>query len=388
MNKRPFSILVLFGLLIISFLTACGEQALENAEATGIEAKELRDYDRLNSENELMLGVPVRIKHDHHTGHLFIQDVALWAVIELDEQNNEIRRYGSRGRGPGELQSLDDFFITKEHLFIVDGSRFLIHKYSLGDGQFISSLNYGELLLERTNDSENGIPLPPQPPLTSDNNRPFVTLNETILLPTHANGEFLYRAVNWQGEKVGGIGEIPEGYADFSDDAEVRMALQNKTVPAHELALAFPVNDPSNHNEIYLVYSAIPKIAKYDLSGNKVWEQAIPSTPEVDSLMADLSDVLDTRPNHGVSLLPVKKYMTGRCNRQGEVFLFTYTNMDTPHTPRRPMWIHQFDSGGTLMYRYKIISDTDLFYYPGIDFENRRIFTPAFNESDIRIYPF
>ncbi|TVR26789.1 MAG: hypothetical protein EA390_14435 [Balneolaceae bacterium] len=380
--------LVFPALLIISLIAACGEHAPEIAEATVIEVTELRDYDRLTSENDLLLGVPVRIRHDHHTGHVFIQDVALWAVIELDEENNEVRRYGTRGRGPGEIQSLDDFFITKEHLFIVDGGRFLIHKYSREDGQFISSLDYGELLLERTNGSEHGMPLPPQAPLTSNNNRPFVTLNESILLPSQTHGEFLYRAVNWQGEKVGDIGEIPDGYTNNSDDAEVRMSLQNQRVPAHELALAFPVDDPSDLNEIYLVYSAIPKIAKYNLSGNKIWEQAIPSTPEVDSLMVDLSNVLDTRPNHRVSLLPVKKYMAGRSNQQGEVFLFTYTNMDTPRTPRRPMWIHQFDSKGTLVDRYKIISDTDLFYYPGIDFENRRIFTPSFNESDIRMYPF
>lgn len=382
------SVAILSTVLLSSSLVACTEQNSENSEATTIEVTELSDYDSLISENDLLLGVPVRLKVDHNSQHLFIQDVALWTVIELDQQYDEVRRFGNQGRGPGEFQSLDDFFITEKHLFIVDGNRLLIHKYSREDGQFISSLNYGELLMERKNSSVDGIPLTPQAPLTANNNRPFITLNETILLPSHTNGEFLYQAFNWEGEKVADIGEVPDGYTPLADDDEVRSALRDQRVPERDLALAFPVNDLSDLNEIYLVYSVIPKIAKYSLSGNKIWEQAIPSTPEVDSLMIDMGNVLVNHPNQRASLLPVKKYMKGVNSPQGDLYLFTYTNMDTPHTPRRPMWIHQFDTKGTLVHRYKIISDTDLFYYPDVDYEYRRVFTPSFNESDVRIYPF
>ena len=357
----------------------------ENTETTEIEITELNDYDSLISQNDLLLGTPVRIKHDHFTQHVFIQDVALMAVIELDEQNNEVRRYGKQGRGPGEFQHLDDFFVSKNHLFIIDGNRFLILKYSREDGQFISALDYGELLIRRENRSRSGTPPPPTAPLSSNFNRPFVTLNETILLPSHTDGEFLYQAFNWQGEKVADIGEIPEGYTPLQDVDEVRMALRNRTVPERDVALAFPVDDLSDHNEIYLVYSAIPKIAKYTLSGEKIREQAIPSTPETDTLMIDLINVLDRNPNARPT---AKKYMKGINSPQGDLYLFTYTNMDTPPTPRRPMWVHQIDSKGTLVHRYKIISDTDLYYFPGIDFKNRRILTPSFNESDVRIYSF
>ena len=382
------SVAILSIVLVINSLFACVDQASENSEATAIKVTELRDYDSLISENDLLLGVPVRLKIDHISQHLFVQDVALLAVIELDELYNEVRRFGSKGRGPGEIQSLDDFFITEKHLFIVDGNRLLIHKYSRGDGQFISSLNYGELLIESKNSSVNGLPMSPPAPLTSNNNRPFITLNETILLPSHTNSEFLYQAFNWEGKKVADIGEVPDGYTPLAVDDEVRSALRDQRVPERDLALVFPVNDLSDQNEIYLVYSAIPKIAKYTLSGNKIWEQATPSIPEVDSLLIDLGNVLVNHPNQRASLLPVKKYMKGVNSSQGDLYLFTYTNMDTPHTPRRPVWIHQFDAKGTLVHRYKIISDTDFFYYPGIDFKNRRVFTPSFNESDIRIYPF
>ncbi len=388
MHLRTSYLYVFLGACFICTFAACREQTPENVEAAIIEVKELRDYDSLIGKNDLLLGVPVRIRHGHTSGHLFIQDAAHLAVIELDEQSNEVRRYGSRGRGPGEIQSLDDFFISAEHLFIVDGSRFLIHKYSRNDGQFISSLNYGELLMEGNNSSERGLPPTPRAPLTSNNNRPFVTYNETVLLPAQTGGEYLYRVVTFEGEKMAHIGEIPDGYIDFINDEEIRQSLKNNRVPAHEMALAFPVNDLTNLNKIFIVYSAIPKIARYNLHGSKIWERSITPTPELDSLMIDLGNVLQNRPNQRVSLLPVKKYMAGRSSPDGDVYLFTYTNMDTPHTPRRPMWIHQFDSGGILMHRYKIISDVDMFYYPGIDFNKRRIFAPSFNESDIRIYAF
>lgn len=388
MYIRFFYVIVFLGACFLSALVACSEHAPEKTEAFEIEIKELRDYNRLTSENDLLLGVPVRLKIDHDTQHIFAQDVAHLAVIELDEQNREVQRYGSRGRGPGELQNLDDFFITAEHLFIVDGSRFLIHKYNREDGLFISSLEYGELLTREESGTEFGTPLPPQAPLTSNYNRPFVTYNEMVLLPNHSKGEYLYQTVTWEGEKVAHIGELPDGYIEFIDDEKIRQSLKNYRVPEHEMALAFPVNDMTNLNEIFLVYSAIPKIAKYNFEGDKIWEQTIPLTPEVDSLLIDLGNVLQNRPGQRVSLLPVKKYMAGRGSPDGGLYLFTYTNMDTPHTPRRPMWIHQFDSGGTLMQRYKINSDTDLFYYPGIDFKNRKLYTPVFSESDIRVYPY
>lgn len=384
MFTRFSYLLVIPGLIIVNLLTACTEQAPRNTGAFSIGEKELTEYESLTAKNDLLLGMPVRIKHNYASEHLFILDAAHASVIELDVQFNEIRSYGTKGRGPGEFQFPDDFFITAEHLFIVDGSRFMIHKYSRLDGTYISSLDYGERVMEE----EDQMLVSPDSPLASNNNRPFVTLNETVLLPAHTGGDHLYMAVTWEGEKVADIGDLPEGFRVVANEEETGQSLRANRVPAHEMALAFPVNDLANLDEVFIVYSAIPKIAKYNLSGTKIWERNIPATPEVDSLMIDLGNVLENHSTQPVSFLPVKKYMAGRSSPDGDLYLFTYTNMDTPYTPRRPMWIHQFNSEGQFVHRYKIISDTDLYYYPGIDFKNQRVFTPTFNESDVRIYPF
>lgn len=182
------------------------------------------------------------------------------------------------------------------------------------------------------------------------------------------------------------IGEIPAECNVTEDDDKIRLDLENREVPGRDLCLAFPVNDHSNSEEIFLIYSAIPKIAKYTLSGEKIWEQNITSTPEVDSLMIDLSNIVKSRPNLHSSNVPVRKYITGRSSPDGNLYLITYTNLHTPII-LRPLWMHQFDSSGELISRYKIVSgDEDLYYFPAIDFNSMRIFTSAFNTAEVRIY--
>ncbi len=381
---------ILLSLVLLSFVTGCQKKDADDSEdAAEVEVKELKTYDDLTAIEDLLLGLPVRLKYDDETQHLFIQDLANWGVIEIDDSSNVVNKFGRRGRGPGEIQALADFFITKEHLFIVDWGQYLIHKYNLTDGEHISSLDYGKFLLKEEPTSDNEIPPPPPLPLNDNNNQPFVTLNETILLPSQANGKFLYQAINWNGDKLADIGEIPTGCTASENKEEIRSALENRNVPARDSCLAFPVNDRSNPEEIYLVYSAIPKIAKYSLSGRKLWEHKISRTPEVDSLMIDLSNVTKSHPDHRLSQMPVRKYIAGRSSPDGDLYLITYTNLVTPQTPRRSMWVHQFDIRGTLVNRYNIVSDdVDLNYFPGIDFKKQRIFAPVYRGTDIRIYDF
>ncbi|MEX0856623.1 MAG: hypothetical protein WD016_00645 [Balneolaceae bacterium] len=78
-----------------------------------------------------------------------------------------------------------------------------------------------------------------------NNNQLFVTLNETVLIPSQVAEEFLYQAVNWQGEKIADIGEMPENCTKSDDDETVRSTLEQKKVPAKDQCLAFPVNDAS-----------------------------------------------------------------------------------------------------------------------------------------------
>ena len=290
--REHFNFIILGSLLIMS-LTYCQKEHEINSGTNEVNVKELINYDNLISNNDLLLGLPIRLKYDEDTQNLFIQDPNNWSIIEIDDSSYVVKKFGSRGSGPGEIQELADFFITKDNLFIVDAAQLLIHKYSRHDGKHISSLNYGNVLSEDKISSDNKILVPQKPSLIDNNNQPFVTLDEKILVPSLANGEFLFQSINWDGDKLAGIGEIPTECKTAEEYDKIRLALENRKVPARDACLVFPVNDHSNPDEIFLVYSAIPKIAKYSLSGQKIWEQTIPRTPEVDSLMIDLSNIVN-----------------------------------------------------------------------------------------------
>lgn len=382
MIMKYYSFLIFLSSIIIA-LTACQNEG-ENSEYVDIPFKELNPQENTISNDDLLLGMPVRLKYDDFSGHLFIQDLPRWAVIEVDDSSNVVNRFGNQGRGPGEIQMLNDFFVTDQHLFIVDGGQYLIHKYNRQNTDYISSLDFGALLLQDSSSTEGNARLPM--PLNDNNNQPFITLNETVLLPSQVGGNFLYRAINWEGEKVADIGKI-SGECTAAEE-ENRMAIKNKTVPEKDECFAFPVNDRANPGEIYIVYSAIPKIEKYNLEGQKLWEKQIPLTPEVDSLMADLSNVVSENPDLRIDMLPVRKYVTGRSSQSGDLYLMTYNNLVTSSTPRRPLWIHHFDSTGELLNRYKLNASDDLNYFLGIDDEGSRVFSSIYRGSDIYVFDF
>ena len=216
----------------------------------------------------------------------------------------------------------------------------------------------------------------------------FVTLNETVLIPSHFGEAYLYKAVNWQGEKIADIAAIPESCTISEDEDAARSALKNKEVPAKDQCLAFPVNDRANPDEIYIIYSAIPKIEKYDLSGEKLWEREIPDTPEVDTLAIDLATVAKEHPDRRLSAMNVRKYVAGRSNEDGELLLMTYTNLVTRFAPRRPLWIHKFDAEGELVERMKLGSGEDLNPYVGMDFERERILVSPHMGAEVREYEY
>lgn len=371
--------------LTIILLIACSDKNQRYLSTFDATVTELNTFENYVKSGGVLLGMPVRLKYDSNNQHLFIQDLPKWAVTEIDDSSNVINEYGRRGRGPGEIQMLNDFFFNDEHLFIVDGGQYLIHKYNREDGKHISSLNYAELRkIILTGEGPSSRPIP----LNDNNNQLFVTLNETVIIPSQFGKEFLYMAVNWQGEKTADIAEMSENCTISEDEETERSALKKKKVPAKDQCFAFPVNDPSNTNEIFIIYSAIPKITKYDLSGQKLWEKKIPHMPEIDSLTIDLSKVVMEHPDRRMETMPVRKYIAGRSNKEGELFLITYTNLVTRYTPRRSVWVHKFDKHGNLLERMKIVSEEDLNPYAGMDFERKRILINPFMQVDIREYYF
>ncbi|MCW9706167.1 hypothetical protein [Fodinibius salsisoli] len=369
-------------LLIVAFFivfVSCNNESSDKSRYSDIEVSIIESYEKFDlRKNKLKL--PVRIKYDGENDHLLAFDLAQQKVLEINNNGEVVVKYGGKGRGPGELQAVENFYITEDHLYIVDRSLYLINKYDR-KGNYISSLDYGELIL---NEEYNNGKLPSPPALHDNYNEPFITLSGKVLLPSHTQGQSLYQLFDWHGNHLANIGEIPENFEPIIEDQEIQFALENRKIPARDLHRVFPINDQTNSNELFLIYSSISKIAKYDLSGKKIWEREISLTPEVDSLVIDLAHVIMKRSDH---LLPVRNYVSGTNSPNGDLYLVTYTNHFAP-VPNRPVWIHQFSPKGKLIQRYKIISDNDLSYYLDIDFNKNRIYTPLFNGTGIRAYNF
>lgn len=380
---RFYFISLLLSFILVIYTVGCQKKNDRYAGLGSVKIKKLKKYHLLKQDKELLLGQPIRLKYDNNTHHLFIQDLAQRKVIEINDSGQIVNEFGGPGKGPGEVQDIENFFITSKYLFIVDGYQFLINKYDLRNGYYISSLNYHSLLLK------SQIPSGPRIPYQDNNNKVFITRTGTILIPTQTGGKFLYEAVNWKGEKLADIGAIPKSRTVIENNDKFFSMNEKKEFLASDSAEAFLVNDCLNPGDIYLVYPAIPKIAKYRLSGEKIWEHNIHLTPEVDTLIYHLSIRARELMNRShYSRISIRTYVAGRCGPNGSIYLSTFTDATYPKKYRRPLWIDRLGPKGRLMKRYKVGTKINAYYYPALDFKKRRIYVPLLGTDTVRVYSF
>ncbi|MEX0773441.1 MAG: 6-bladed beta-propeller, partial [Balneolales bacterium] len=159
----------LFTLSIVFFLyvlTGCGS---ETSSSTDIDTLELENFQTIISIEDNVLATPTLIRYGPNS-NLFIYDDAQTKVLEVDNTGRVVNEFGQAGRGPGELLVVNNFFLTDNHLYIVDYIQHFIHQYGYS-GQFLSTMDYGDKL---------GPPNAPPAPFSSleirakdINNQPF-----------------------------------------------------------------------------------------------------------------------------------------------------------------------------------------------------------------------
>jgi len=271
--------------------------------------------------------------------------------------------------------------LIENELFLVDTGRYLIHRYDR-NGTHISSLDYGDL------GYMNNTPHPPvntQLVLAQDlTHQPHVTQNKDLLLsPFLADdaGNVIFDKVNRDGEVFSTMGSVPEGSSFTMNGSEYSNSISNREVPSLEIPNAFPVNDPSNPDEIFMIYSAIPEIAKYSSDGERLWEREITNLAEIDSVSSNIFDVMESLATGNRMML--NKYMAGTGTPNGDLYLAINSNPMTDS----PLWIHQFNSTGELTKRYKIESELNIPPIFDVDPVNRQIFVVT-EEAEIRAYSF
>lgn len=337
---------------------------------------ELDEFETIVRVDEAVLATPNILKYDD--AHLFVFDAGQRKVLELDTTGNIIFEYSQEGRGPGEIQWVDNIFLTDNSLFLVDPGQFLIHKFNR-TGKFNSSFDYGAM--EYT-------PLVPGPPISftivhaqAIENKPHVTTTGDVLLSpvsTSMPVQSIYHRRDWGGNRLTDIGEIPDGSTFQLNNEKIKSDVEERVVPSFYRPNAFPVNAHANSGEIFLIYNALPKIAKYNESGEKLWETGVPDVPEIDSLTTSFYKTMERMQRaDSRNRIGLQYYHAGTSSETGELFLISEYN---------GIWIHQFDPDGVLTRRYKLLSE-EVKLHPifDIDFDARRIFVVT-EEAEIRAY--
>src|SRR5690625_506802 len=114
------------------------------SRSTDVEIVVLADYETVIDLESDQLAVPIIIKYDDDSDHLFIYDSGHNSVFEIDLSSggNIINEFGRQGEGPGEYQHVNSILPVENYLYLVDHFQQYIHKYDR-NGSPVSSMNYG-----------------------------------------------------------------------------------------------------------------------------------------------------------------------------------------------------------------------------------------------------
>ncbi|MEX0607870.1 MAG: hypothetical protein WD158_00425 [Balneolaceae bacterium] len=348
---------------------SCAAESTGNSE---IKTTELKDFELFVSLESNTLAIPNIIKYDKN---LFVYDIGHGKIIEIGQDKKVVREFGRAGRGPGEFLLVNNIFLTEDHLYIVDNVQLLTHKYHK-NGELQSSFDFGKITKQ---------PIAPPPPAglmaMEIDNQPFISLQGDIMLSTVNVGTTdgnIFELLNWEGDKLSELGEVPEGSTFDLDYVKLRQDVSQREIPSFYRSNSFPVSDYANPDEFFVVYSSLPKIAKYKADGEKIWEHEIKST-ETDSISNRFFEVMDDmRKSSDIrDRIDLEYYTSGISGENGDIYLVVNS---------RPVVVHQFSGTGELIHKYKFTSE-EITPILDFDFANKRVFAVT-KEGEVRTYSF
>lgn len=361
----------------ISFWAGCSFDETEDFDIDSVVLDEYRTY---VSHEENLIAVPNFIRFDNSL-NLFVYDAAKGSVMMINPGGEIEREFGRIGRGPGEIQWVSHIHLTGNYLYIVDTGQFLIHRYS-HDGEYDSVFDYGEI---------GYIPSVPSPPVTTTQiivptltNQPHITTDDEVMLsPVQAgkSADSVYRLYDWFGELKSDVGEIPEGSTLTLDNQKIRDDILNGEIPGFYRANVFPVSDPSNSDQLTLVYTSLPKIAQYRMNGEKQWETDLLKIPEFEKVTNHFFQTMERMQRADIrSRIGLDYFNDGVIGPEGDLFLISEHEM---------IQIHRFNGEGELTHTYQLDSDQEIELKPifDIDFTSREIYIVT-ELGDIRAYLF
>lgn len=319
-----------------------------------------------------ILAVPNVIKLSGQSD-LFVYDLINNQVFHLNENGDLNNEIGESGRGPGEYLSIGNIFIENNSIYIIDIAQLIIQQYDI-EGNHVSSFNFGDKTSPSAPPSGRG------PVAANDiDNQPYVTSEGNVILSNAGGtGTFIFQIIDWENDQIiSEVGEIPEGGTFILNNEELRAEALRGEVPSFYKVNSFPVQDRSNPDEYFIVYSSLSKVAKYNSTSDKLWEKEI-ITPETESIREHFFETMDGKRSDPIrERVGLKFYTSGVSNEQGDLFLVSNIN---------PVVIHQLNNKGEFIHKYQFDSE-EVSSLLEMDFSNNRIFAASEN-GEIEVYSF
>ncbi|MFO7845362.1 MAG: 6-bladed beta-propeller [Balneolaceae bacterium] len=360
------------GFLLMFLIYGCGESNTKTAFKSPVE---LTEYKTLLSYEENVLGDSAIIRYVEDAG-LYIYDQASATIVLIDDEFGEIiNNFGRSGQGPGEFIRVTNLFFSEEYLFAVDVGRLLIHKYDMA-GNFTASFEFSP-------PSNMGPPPPPLPPLEKDEEEfvnliraygsgysPYVLPDKTIILRRAESNQHIFKLSDWEGTEEGDFVKTPEEYRTSNDIGVYRREVSGREIPSNSKFDNFIVIDKSNDSGVFLVYSSISKIAKYQIEQGKEWETEVEYIPEFDSIQRLYFETAEEILGITDMFLPNKVYWSGSSNCKGQLYLSTFNY----NSKGKELLIHRFSPKGELMDRYQFKDGDKLMPVFDVDCDGEKLF--------------
>jgi len=323
----------------------------------------LNEYSVFIENNDDLIVTPNIIINNKN---LFIYDVGTENLVEINNEKKIVNKFLRRGRGPGEVEFVSNIIFADGHIYVVDYSQLLINKY-LRDGTFVDSFNYGEII---------GPPSTPPVPITSSmvianeiDNKPYIDLKGNVFLPTfyslqNVDRDNLYTVFNWNGNELSRLGSPPVGSTFRFANLEYVNEVSKNEIPSFYKSNTFILNDLSDSSEVFVIYTSLPMIEKYNTNGDKIWDVQLKNS-DIDSYLRNYFERMKRIKNTG-DRYKLEIYSSGISNELGELFLAM---------PSYPLTIHHYSKKGKFIKSFKLESDS-LKLQPifDIDFEKNLIF--------------
>src|SRR5690625_1941076 len=180
----------------------------EDVSTSSVETEvvELDEYESVIRLEDNVLANPYMVRYDSETNHLFIYDYGSNSILEIDSAGEVIREFGGQGQGPGEVQGVNNLFLTSNHLYIIDHLQLFIHQYDR-EANYPSTVAYDAPVLHRS-----GEPPRPRAPVALGSNSPPAGLDKGYLLlrSLTEEGQNLFEVSTGDGTYIKHIGSLSD----------------------------------------------------------------------------------------------------------------------------------------------------------------------------------